>query len=255
MIPLERTAQVWCITGNLGGGKTLSAVSMAVDAIRKGYFVVSNVTLKNLESISPYASDLYQHIVVRDEDVDEYGNLVTKSEFNPFKLPCGSPRGTKNGKRVLIILDEVAEWFDQYANPKSPFISRVLSWLRHTSKRSQDVILICQRREYLNKSFRVLVSRFLIVDDLAVWRVPVFKCTIPFMDDFCLVRTYDRAGHAIGKLRIISKPKFGRFYNTAENLSAWGKDTEEYALPPEPRRGIIFYVFLVIASNLFLWIS
>ena len=164
MIPLERTAQVWCITGNLGGGKTLSAVSMAIEAIKRGYFVVSNVTLKDLDSISEYASDLYQHISVRDEEIDEYGNLVTKSEFNPFDLPCGSPRGTKNGKRVLVILDEVAEWFDQYANVKSPLISRVLSWLRHTSKRSQDVILICQRREYLNKSFRVLVSRWLIVD-------------------------------------------------------------------------------------------
>ena len=43
MIPLEKTSQVWGICGNLGGGKTLTAVSMAVEAIRSGYFVVSNV--------------------------------------------------------------------------------------------------------------------------------------------------------------------------------------------------------------------
>lgn len=45
MIPLEKTAQVWGIFGNLGGGKTMLAVSMAVEAIRSGYYVVSNVTL------------------------------------------------------------------------------------------------------------------------------------------------------------------------------------------------------------------
>lgn len=178
MIPLEKTAQVWGVCGNLGGGKTLTAVSMAVDALYAGYYVVSNVSLNigELVKVIPWADKLYQHIVVRNEVWDENGNLLKSDDFNPFTIPSGSPRGTSGGKRVLVILDECAEWFDQYSNLKSKSISRVMSWLRHSSKRSQDVVFIVQRREYLNKSFRILVSRWISVDDLAVWRVPFSKC-------------------------------------------------------------------------------
>ena len=110
MIPLEKTAQVWGICGNLGGGKTLTAVSMAVEAIRMGYYVVSNVTLNIplLEKSIPWACNLYQHIVVRNEEYDEQGNLIKQDDFNPFTIPSGSPRGSDGGKRVLVILDECA---------------------------------------------------------------------------------------------------------------------------------------------------
>ena len=61
MIEFENTSQVWCIVGNLGGGKTMTAVSMAYEAFRLGYYVVSNVTL-NMDLISqefPWANSLY----------------------------------------------------------------------------------------------------------------------------------------------------------------------------------------------------
>ena len=165
-IPLERTAQLWGISGNLGGGKTMTAVQFAVNAIRDGYFVVSNITLnvdRMCKVFGDYCSRLYLHI-----DLDD-------PSFDPFKIPCGSPRGSGGRKRVLVILDECAEWVDQYSSAKDPRISRLWSWLRHSSKRSQDVFVVVQRPDYLNKVIRILISRWLWVYDLAVWRMPILR--------------------------------------------------------------------------------
>lgn len=252
MIPLEKTAQVWGICGNLGGGKTLTAVSMAVDAIRSGYYVVSNVTL-NLGELSkeiPWCDKLYQHIVVRDEQYNENGDLIKCDDFNPFKIPSGSPRGTNGGKRVLVIIDECAEWFDQYSNLKSKSVSRVMSWLRHSSKRSQDVVFIVQRREYLNKSFRILVSRWISVDDLAVWRVPVLKMKIPFMDGFCMANVFDKTLSRIRPTVFVKKSYYGRFYSTSECLSTFGGVSAEYQIPDRVYRFPWFYFLLWVASFL-----
>ena len=43
MIELDRNSLVWGIVGNLGGGKTMSAVKIAVESMSQGFFVVSNV--------------------------------------------------------------------------------------------------------------------------------------------------------------------------------------------------------------------
>ena len=250
MIPLEKTAQVWGICGNLGGGKTLTAVSMAVEAIRMGYYVVSNVTL-NLDELSkdvPWCHKLYQHIVVRTEEYDENGNVVRFEDFNPFTIPSGSPRGTSGGKRVLVILDECAEWFDQYSNLKSRSISRVMSWLRHSSKRSQDVVFIVQRREYLNKSFRILVSRWISVDDLAIWRIPVLRIRLPFMEGFCMANVFDKTMARIRPVVFVRKSEFGRYYSTAECLSTFGGSSVEYETPKRVFPFPVFYFFLWVAS-------
>ena len=252
MINLERTAQVWCICGNLGGGKTLTAVSMAVEAISNGYYVVSNVTL-DIDALSksvPHAAALYQHITVRNEEFDDEGNVVKVEDFNPFTIPSGSPRGTVGGKRVLVILDECAEWFDQYANARSPMLRRVMSWLRHTSKRSQDVVFIVQRREYLNKNFRILVSRWIFVDDLAVWRMPVFHLPVPFCSGLCMANVFDKVDVRIQNVTFISKYRFGRYYNTAECLSTFGGVSAEYQLPKRDSK-FPFILFMLWLSSSF----
>lgn len=233
MIELENTSQVWLIHGNLGGGKTMSAVALAVNALSRGYYVCSNVSLNLpvLDTVIPWASKLYQKFDVQTDEYDERGNLIKRDNFNPFDLPCGDARGTANPKRVLVIFDECAEWFDQYSNLKSPFVGRVMSWLRHTSKRNQDVIFICQRLEYLQKNFRILCSRFVQVDDLDVWRLPVFKIRIPFMRGFVMARCVDRVGTKTSPISFFKKSFYGRFYNTAQNLSSFGHDSQVYVRP------------------------
>lgn len=212
-LELERNALVWGITGNLGGGKSLTAVYFMVNAIRSGYFVVSNITL-DIDLIcrqsGEWVRDLYLHVSLDDLSVD------------PFKFPCGDPRGHGGRRRVLCVFDECAEWFDQYANAKDPRIQRLWSWLRHSSKRSQDVFLIVQRPDYLHKVLRILVARWLQVNDLAVWRLPLVKMKLPFMGGFVVAAPFDRTGQRVGHSYFIRKAVWGRYYDTAECLNSDG---------------------------------
>lgn len=241
MLHLDPVPQVWGITGNLGGGKSLSAVCLAAVAMSRGYFVVSNITL-NLDELAleygSYVRRLYQHFSFDDEN------------FDPFALPTGSPRGTNGGKRVLVIMDECAEWIDQYSSANTnPRIKKFLSWLRHSSKRSQDVILVVQRLDYLNKNIRLLISKWLIVDDLRVWRCPVLKMRFPFMAPFVMQRVFDRNRKLIQGPCLVRKSTFGRFYRTAECLNAEGASVNyEYVTPIKSNFPFIKYVVAYVFS-------
>lgn len=244
MITLERGALVWGVVGNLGGGKTLSSVALGVESMLNGYMVVSNVTF-DVDKIaadynSPWVRKLYLHISLDSPD------------FDPFALPCGDPRGSGGDRRVVIILDEVAEWIDQYSSAKDPRIKRLWSWLRHSSKRSQDVVIICQRQEYINKVVRTLIARWIWVDDMAVWRIPKIKMRIPFCTNLVMQRVYDRLGNMIGAVSWLKKSKWGRYYNTAECLNADGAAYNAvYYLPPPKYTlsplTLVLYVLSVLA--------
>ena len=246
MIELERTAQLWGITGNLGGGKSLTAVQFAVEGMRMGFFVCTNITL-NVDRIATYYGDftrtLYKHISLDDPT------------FDPFALPCGSPRGSGGKKRVLVILDECAEWIDQYSSAKNPSIARFWSWLRHSSKRSQDVFIIVQRPDYLNKVVRILISRWIWVNDLAVYKLPVVKMRIPFCAGYVMRNIFDGSSrNRIGGISLAKKSHWGQFYNTAECLNSTGANMlDEYVVPERPQSSYRLYIFLYILSLLSLF--
>lgn len=215
---LETTAQVWCICGNLGGGKTLSAVEFAVRALAHDYFVCSNIELLSDPLVSSFGErvlSLYRRV---DLEVDD-----------PALWPVGDPRGSGGSRRVLVILDEVAEWFDQYSGTSAK-VRGFLSWLRHSSKRGQDVILVCQRREYLAKSLRILVSRWIWVEDLAVWRIPHFRIRVPFCSGLIMRYVSDRLGNSIQPIEFARKSLWGRYYRTAQLLR--GSMSLPYEIPP-----------------------
>lgn len=232
MIDLEHTAQIWCVYGNLGGGKTLTSVAVAVNAMQQGYFICTNIRLNVdlVRSVCPFVDRFYMCIDVRKEEYDVEGRLISSSDFNPFTIPSGSPRGSGGNKRVLVILDECAEWFDQYTRGTDAVIRRVMSWLRHSSKRGQDVLFIVQRLEYLQKSFRILCSRFIRVEDLRTFRIPKIRIPLPFMGNFVFAQVLDKAGNVISPPSLISKTYYGRFYDTAQDLSSHG-NSYEYELP------------------------
>lgn len=245
---LDPSPQVWGITGNLGGGKTLSAVSLASYGLAHGYYIVSNVSLK-MDALAlvhgEYVRQLYYHFSFEDPN------------FDPFTLPTGSPRGTANPKRVLVIMDECAEWIDQYTSANSdPRIKRFLSWLRHSSKRNQDVILIVQRLDYLNKNIRLLISKWLIVDDLRVWRVPIIRMPVPFMGNWCMQRVFDRTKRLVQGPCLCHKPTIGAFYNTAECLNSDGAQYNfEYQLPSRATNYHLFAWLVLWLASLVMFLT
>lgn len=216
MINWESTSQVWGISGNLGGGKSLTAVSMLVDALSRGWFVVTNMDL-NHDTLSAYLGYDSRQMVLR----------VDMDETDPLSWPAGSPRGSGGKKRVVVVLDEVAEWFDQYSG-SSQQVRGFLSWLRHSSKRGQDVILIVQRKEYLAKSLRILVARWVWCEDLAVWRVPVLRIRLPFCGGLVMRNVSDRLGNCLKYLDCVSKSFYGRFYSTSQCLVSKAGEAEVY---------------------------
>jgi len=239
MIQLEKPSLVWAIIGNLGGGKTLTAVKVAVEALEKGFFVVSNITL-NMDAIcclyGERCRNLYLHVDLANDD--------------PFLFPSGDPRGSGGKRRVLVILDECAEYFDQYSSG-SANVKRFWSWLRHSSKRSQDVFIIVQRAEYLTKPLRLLISRFIWVDDLAVWKV--WRMKLPFMGGYCMQNVFDRQHNRIQGVDFISKKVWGSYYCTAECISVISSACYVYKSPPPPKRSKkIFILWLLSFLALFL---
>lgn len=245
MLELERNALVWGVTGNLGGGKSLTSVYFMVSSMASGVFVVTNITL-NIDLIASvfgdYVRKLYLHVDLSDPAID------------PFKFPTGDPRGSQGRRRVICCFDECAEWFDQYVNAKDPKVQRLWSWLRHSSKRSQDVFLIVQRPDYLHKVLRILVARWLVVNDLAVWRIPFIRAKLPFMGGFIVCVPYDRSGARVGGASFVSKSNWGKFYNTAECLNNDGSATNFIYDMPEIQHRQSNLIFLLYLASLFLLI-
>lgn len=212
VLALENTAMCWAITGPLGSGKSLVAVATAVDSLRDRHtFVCTNIHF-NLKAVSSFCGfDVRPYVLYFDP---------MAQGFDPTKLPCGSPRGYKGRDRVrcLVIIDECAEFFDQYSSAKDSRIQNFLSWLRHCSKRGQDVFLIVQHRDFINKSLRTLCARFVVCTNLSLVRIPLLS--VRFLPNVSVATTFDRYGNR-GGLRpvFLRQSRWGRFYDTAEQIS------------------------------------
>lgn len=207
MISFPSSAACYGIFGSLGGGKTLTAVEIALYFINHFNMVVTNIRLKGLSD--------------RQQSYYNYIDDISKVEW--FKLPTGSLRGTGGRKRVAVILDELPELLDQYQSGKEFWIKTFLSWLRHTSKRGQFVFVITQDPSFIMKPVRLLCSYWIKCEDMSEFRFPFFKVRIPFLRDFISRRVYNRDGSQVSgvSLDIARKSVIGKFYNTSQGLSLY----------------------------------
>lgn len=195
-------AQVYGIYGLLGGGKTLTAVEIAKDFLSYGHDVVSNILLKE---------PLYSN--------DRYHYTPDFNEVDWWKLPQGDPRGSGGSHRAAIIIDEAAEFFNQFSSTSGK-VQDMLSWLRQSSKRGQFVFMIVQRPEFLVKSARSLCHCWIVCTDLAQWRFPVIKVPLPFCGNLVLRRIFDNNGNLVSRGFIVcNKYNIGRYYNTSQILN------------------------------------
>lgn len=207
MINLPNTAAVFGIYGSLGGGKTLTAVDVALQFIGNFNYVVTNISLKNLNQ--------------RQEKYYLYLDDISKVEW--FKLPIGSLRGSGGKKRVAVILDELPELLDQYTSGKEIWVKTFLSWLRMTSKNGQFVFIITQDSSFILKPVRLLCSYWIKCEDMAEFRFPLFKFRLPFLRDFISRRVYNREGKPVQgiTLSVARKSVIGKYYNTSQGLSLY----------------------------------
>ncbi len=218
MIQLEHIAQVWGIIGLLGGGKTLTAVSIIIDNLDVGNYIITNIVLNDAELTKRYGGEEWRKLV-------EYVDVETA---DPHEWISGSPRGSGGCKRVLVVLDEVAEWFNQYKSGQDFKVQRFFSWLRHSSKRGQDVFFIIQDEKFLTKSIRSLVNQWLVAADLQVVKVPAIRMRLPpFFWPYCWIRIFDRNGKLTSTANFVKKKYYGKFYDTAQLLSGAGIVTFE----------------------------
>ena len=206
----RRTANVYGIYGHLGGGKTLTAVELSLWALSLGWSVTSNVLLRRIPK--SYKGS--------------YTFLEDFEGVDFWKLPCGAPRGSADPFRSCIVIDECAEFFDQYS-AGSPVVKSFLSWLRHSSKRGQFVFLIVQKPEFIAKPLRLLINKWIICDDMYQFRLPVFKCRIPFTSNYVARRVFDRLGNLLSRgFNFADKRYIGRFYDTAQSIALAGRHSD-----------------------------
>lgn len=198
----KNTACVYGIYGHLGGGKTLTAVELMTEFLDDGHLVISNIQLagsyKNRKRYV-YVDDL--------------------NSIDWWQLQKGARRGSIDRFRVAIFIDESAEYFDQFSSGSYQAKS-FLSWLRHSSKQGQFVFMIVQRPEFLNKSVRLLVNKWIVCDDLRTYKIPVIRIAIPFMSSYCWRRIFDRYGNLISRgFSIVNKYDIGQFYDTGQIIN------------------------------------
>ena len=224
----RRSANVYGIYGHLGGGKSLTAVELSLFFLRLGWSVTSNILIRSQSPKYRFIEDF--------QDVDFWS------------LPCGAPRGSDDPYRSVIVVDECAEFFDQYSS-NSPYLKSFLSWLRHSSKRGQFVFLIVQKPEFISKSLRLLINKWIVCDDMEQFRLPYFKCRIPFTKGYVSRRIFDRYGNLLSRgFNFASKSDIGRYYDTSQSIAIQGRQNDFISSlpPPRPPSLLPFYLIAIL---------
>lgn len=229
-----RTASVYGIYGSLGGGKSLTAVDIMIGFLARGDPVYSNIQLYNL----PKCYDGQFHYF------DAEG-------FDYTTLPYGDPRGSKGKKRVCIVVDECAEYLDQFTST-SEYTKRFCSWLRHTSKNGQFVFLIVQSPDFLVKSVRLIVANWICCVDLAQFVLPIARLKIPFCGNLVWRRVFDRRWNLISRgWDTVDKRWFGQYYKTSALVAHTLAANDDSDLPPPipsvwQLYGWVMWIFIIL---------
>lgn len=235
----KSTANVYGIYGHLGGGKSLTAVELSVEFLRLGWSVTSNIQLYNIQDLK-----------------GKFSYIEDFATVDPWTLPCGASRGSSDPFRSVIVIDEVAEFFDQYSS-SSPLLKQFLSWLRHSSKRGQFVFLIVQQPEFIAKSLRLLVNKWIVCQDMQQSRLPFIKIRPPFLGDFVLRRVFDKYGNLISTgFNLAEKHTIGRYYNTAQSIALQGRgnDHTDQSINDVPYSGFLSLLLILYILFIILWI-
>lgn len=144
---------VYVVTGKLGSGKSLIAVSRIREYLRQGRRVATNLDLY-LEHMMPAHS---RATVIRLPDKPRLEDLEA--------LGTGDGRPVDEydeGRFGLLVLDELASWMNARAwNDRSRL--EVIEWFLHARKYHWDVLLLVQDIDAIDKQLRGALAEHLVV--------------------------------------------------------------------------------------------
>tara|TARA_B100000809_G_scaffold217497_1_gene223703 strand:+ start:71 stop:1135 length:1065 start_codon:yes stop_codon:yes gene_type:complete len=171
---LNAGIQAFC--GTRGSGKTIHVVERIVEALVQGRVVVSNVQL--LPGAQDYA--MSEHGRRYKEELYRFIPLSDMEEFYE-KVP----RGTGEFP-VLVVFDEILEWFD---SQKGPVKDRVDSVFRNSRKLNLEFILIIQTFAHMQKRLRDRVDLIEHHYDYRKLRVPMIGFSLCPVHIVRIIRT------------------------------------------------------------------
>jgi Zonular occludens toxin (Zot) len=140
------------VTGKLGGGKTLWAVTKAFEALDKGLKVASNVDLFPEKILRPWRTQTS----VRLMRLPDY---PTRDDMDLLGVGNDTSDEGKNG---LLILDECGVLFNA-RNYKEAGRQDLVNWFLHARKLGWDVMFISQSSAMIDKQIRDALVEYLVI--------------------------------------------------------------------------------------------
>lgn len=183
---------IYAIVGIPGAGKSFLAVKTMLDYIASGGVCFSNIKLSGLEDSgedgffrwkfkpdSPVLSYLSKVLKWDYQDGQySYIDLDKYDESFLSHVPSGTPE-----KRILLILDEVNEWFDSNDRGKVQRDSKyneLFKFLRLSRHYHIDVCFVLQDFQTLNSRLRGLCAQVIQSRDLQATKIAGIPIPFPF---------------------------------------------------------------------------
>jgi hypothetical protein len=136
---------VWCVTGKLGAGKTLVAVSRIKKYLQEGRRVATNLDLQLENFGSPFSKSPQ---VYRLPDIPTLESFKAIGKGYDGQLKSDDSNG-------LVVLDECALWLNSRSwNDKAR--KPLIDYFVHLRKLRWDLIIIIQDESALDSQFRAL---------------------------------------------------------------------------------------------------
>lgn len=198
------------VSGLLGGGKSYWCVDQAVEHVRAGGIVATNLDL-DIDAIRKF---LHPRIV-------RAGQIIkVDAATDPRSIPRGDFRGSGR-RRVLVILDEALNWFASTGTAKDERKQIWGEYLRQSDKLGQDVWFVSQNFARAAKWIRELAQqsvRIINLGQVRVFSIPIGRLLRLHRLFLCIrvdLGTHTTCGVSFGLIR----PAIWKCYNTAQ---LWG---------------------------------
>ena len=194
-------------TGNVGSGKTYSAVVRMYNSLLSGCHVYTNIVLVKEAVELQAAADGYQ------VDFDSCYHWLTNEQIGKY------PEHIKKGSDsfpVLLVIDEAHLYFNAREWAKTE--KMILAFNSQTRKCHVHVICITQHPANLDKQFYRLCQFMWHHVDLAKVYFPVlrFQLGIPVTQSVCIDAQNTKVRHALYNIR--RKPAFFKMFESTALL-------------------------------------